>query len=108
MSLEEIIMLYYSINDKEFSPKDFTDYLVNNYIFTYSCNGTDLEQIKRNDLGVPIEYDKDASYVLLFLESRANMNNSYISLQSGRNDEVYLRNTTFNYANDCSPERLFY
>lgn len=111
ISPEEIIMLYDDINDKEFSPKDSIDYLVNNCIFTHSCNGTDLEQIKRNGLGVPIEYDKDVSDALLFLESKANMDNSYISLQSGRNDEVYFTSpgaTTFNYAIDCSPERLFY
>lgn len=111
MSPEEIIILYDHINSKEFSSSASIDYLVNNCIFTHSCSGEDLEQIKMNGLGAPIEYDKDVSAALLFLESRANMNNSYVSIQSGRNDEVYFTSPgapTFNYAIDCSPERLFY
>ena len=105
------MLLYENINTKEIDLQSSINYLINNCVFTHSCNGSDLEQIKNHGLGAPIEYDKEVSDALFFLESQAYMNHSYVSIQSGRNDEVYFSSPgaiTFNYAIECSPERLFY
>ena len=111
VSPEELILLYESINSKDIDTQTSINYLINNCIFTHSCNGSDFEQIKDKGLGAPIEHNKEVSDALLFLESQANMDHSYISIQSERNDEVYFSSPgaiTFNYAIECSPERLFY
>lgn len=111
ISPEELILLYENINTKDFDLQSSINYLINNLVFTHACNGSDLKQIKNNGLGAQKKYDKEVSDALLFLESQANMNHSYVSIQSGRNDEVYFSSPgaiTFNYAMECSPERLFY
>lgn len=78
--------------------------------FTHSCNGSIIEQIKKNGLGSQLNTNEKLYTALSNLEKKLKITGEYTKQQSGRKDEVYFTSagaTTFGYACNFAPERLF-
>lgn len=103
-SIEEILSKRVEID--LYSPEEIKE----KGFFTHSCNGSMIEQIRKNGLGNPINTNEKLYTALSHLEKKLNITGEYTKQQSGRKDEVYFTSagaTTFGYVCNFAPERLF-
>ena len=105
-SIEEIQERYYNL----LSAINLKEKVIDNGIFTHSCNGKMVEYIKKNGLGSNLNKNDELFNSLNFLENKLGITGEYTKQQSGRIDEVYFTSpgaTSFGYACNFAPERLF-
>jgi len=79
-------------------------------IFTHSCNGHMIENIKNNGLGNHLNINPKLYEAVNFLEKQLKITGDYTKQQTGRSDEVYFTSagaSSFGYACNFAPERLF-
>lgn len=106
-SIEEIIERYDNLLTSGINLKEK---VIDNGIFTHSCNGNMVEYIKKNGLGSSLNRNYELFTALNFLENKLGITGEYTKQQSGRLDEVYFTApgaTSFGYACNFAPERLF-
>lgn len=106
-SIEEIFERY---NYLLTSGINLKEKIIDNGIFTHSCNGNMVEYIKKNGLGNELNKNDELFKALNFLERKLGITGEYTKQQSGRIDEVYFTSpgaTSFGYACNFAPERLF-
>lgn len=105
--IEEIEERYYNLLSSGINLKEK---VIDNGIFTHSCNGNMVEYIKKNGLGSNLNKNDELFVALNFLEKKLGITGEYTKQQSGRIDEVYFTApgaTSFGYACNFAPERLF-
>ena len=106
-SIEEILERYNTLFTSGINLKEK---VIDNGIFTHSCNGNMVEYIKKNGLGSNLNKNDELFTALNFLENKLGITGLYTKQQSGRSDEVYFTSpgaTSFGYACNFAPERLF-
>ena len=90
--------------------ENYKERVIENGVFTHSCNGSMIDAIKQNGLGSKQNKNEQLWAALEFLEQKLGTTGNYTKYQTNRVDEVYFSApgaTTFGYACHFAPERLF-
>lgn len=90
--------------------ENYKERVIENGVFTHSCNGSMIDAIKQNGLGNKQNKNEQLWAALEFLEQKLGTTGNYTKYQTNRVDEVYFSApgaTTFGYACHFAPERLF-
>ena len=90
--------------------ENYKERVIENGVFTHSCNGSMIDAIKQNGLGSKKNKNEQLWAALEFLEQKLGTTGNYTKYQTNRVDEVYFSApgaTTFGYACHFAPERLF-
>ena len=90
--------------------ENYKERVIENGVFTHSCNGSMIDAIKQNGLGSKKNKNEQLGQSLEFLEQKLGTTGIYTKYQTNRVDEVYFSApgaTTFGYACHFAPERLF-
>ena len=91
--------------------ENYKERVIENGVFTHSCNGSMIDAIKQNGLGSKKNKNEQLGQSLEFLEQKLGTTGNYTKYQTNRVDEVYFSApgaTTFGYACHFAPERLFF
>ena len=90
--------------------ENYKERVIENEVYTHSCNGSMIDAIKQNGLGSKKNKNEQLGQSLEFLEQKLGTTGIYTKYQTNRVDEVYFSApgaTTFGYACHFAPERLF-